>query len=607
MARTRRAFLKEAAAVVAAGTVKHSALAQTNNGHPQASIAVRGTDSRVGIEIRQGQLHVETATLTAVFDKGFITSLKSRRTGEDFLTGQRPDEAALQLLYRGAETVGIDESRYGSIQSRKLSERRAEIIFHSWDGDGVLAVTVEPDSGDLILEPSAYSSRPGVRACRWTTGGIRTDLDLVAPLFQGIKLKLDDPLIRDARWAWPQAWEAGFAVLQGQNSGFWIHTQDSSYRYKALKTGTKAHPHTLCFDTESYGPVDDNLAAGGLAWRINVFQGDWKTPVKRYQEWLWRAYGLDAAERSRRPWVRDVRFAISWCPADPEILDALAGRIEPRRALLHLPGWRTDGYDENYPTYVASERGRAFIAKSISMGFHVMPHFNALEVDPSHAVYPKVRDFQYRDIDSRRIMGWSWVQGKVLGVPESNTSRLEHRDKKVMAKIHPGLRMWRAILCDAISRAASSLSLDSVFIDVTLNTFNLHNSLVEATTSTEGINKLIHEVADLGAGLVVGGEGLNEITAQGQSFAQAHLFRSWQSSAEGLERTGGCPLNEYLLGRLCRTFGYSGLGGRTADEQLRMKIHDEHSAIPTITIRSAREITDPNPVVKRILDNAAGS
>ncbi len=606
MAGSRRAFLKEAAAVVAAGAVNQSVLAQASNDQPQTSIAARSSRGRSDIEIREGRLHIETATLIAVIDKGFITSLKSKRTGEDFFTGQKPEAAALQLLYRGAEAVGIDESRYGSIQSRKLSERRAEIIFHSWDGDGVLAVTLEPESGDLILEPSAYSSRPGVRACRWTTGDIRTDLDLVAPLFQGIKLKLDDPLIREARWTWPQAWEAGFAVLQGQNGGFWIHTQDSSYRYKALKTGSRANPHTLGFDSESYGPVDDNLAAGGLAWRVNVFQGDWRTPAKQYQDWLWRAYGLDKAESARGPWIRDIKLAVSWCPTDPEILDALAKRIDPRRALLHLPGWRTDGYDENYPTYVASESGRAFIAKSISMGFHVMPHFNALEVDPSHAVYSRVRDFQYRDIDSRRIMGWSWVQGKVLGVPESNTSRLEHRDKKVMAKIHPGLGVWRAILCEAISGAASSLSLQSVFIDVTLNTFNLHNSLVEATTSTEGIRKLIDEVAGLGTGLVVGGEGLNEITAQGQSFAQAHLFRSWQSSAEGLERTGGCPLNEYLLGRLCRTFGYSGLGGRTADEQLRMKIHDEHGAIPTITVRSAREITDPNPVVKQIFDNAVG-
>lgn len=607
MTESRRKFLKKAFVATAAGALSNNLLAQTESSAPRMSSTEAAVGGSATIDVREQRLYIETRTLTAVIDKGGITSLKSKMTGEDFVTGQKPDVASLQLLYRGAETVAIDENRYGSIQCRKLSDSRAEVVFRGWDADGVLAVSVDPASGDLVVEPSAYSSRPGVRACRWTIGGIRPDLQLVAPLFQGVKLKLDDALIRGSRWTWPQAWEAGLAILEGRDGGFWVHVQDSANRYKALVTGSQTAADLLAFDAESYGPIDDTLAAGGVAWRINVFQGDWRTPAQQYRDWLWSAYGLAVAERSRRPWMYDVKLAISWCPGDPAILDALAGRLDPRRVLLHFPNWRTDGYDENYPNYVASETGRTFIAKCLSMGFHVMPHFNSLEVDPSHAVYAKVRDFQFRDIESRRIKGWSWVGGKGIGVPESNTSRLEHRDKKVMAKIHPGLGMWRSILAEAIQGAAGPLNLESVFIDVTLNTFNLHNSLVEGTTSTEGMKKLIDQVAGLGSGLVVGGEGLNEITAQGQSFAQVHLFKSGQSSVQGLERTGGCPLNEFLFGRLCRSFGYSALGGRNDNEQLRMRIHDEHGAIPTITLRLAREITDPNPAVRQVLDRAAGA
>ncbi|MBN1464827.1 hypothetical protein JXA02_03635 [candidate division KSB1 bacterium] len=119
------------------------------------------------------------------------------------------------------------------------------------------------------------------------------------------------------------------------------------------------------------------------------------------------------------------------------------------------------------------------------------------------------------------------------------------------------------------------------------------------------MRKLIRHVAELGEGLVVGGEGLNEITMQGQSFAQAHLFKSWQESIQGLDRTGGCNLNERLFGKLCRTIGYSGLSGRTANEELRMRMHLDHGAIPTVTIRSAADITHPNPAVKRMLELAS--
>jgi hypothetical protein len=559
----------------------------------------------VMVRVENGRVHVDTKTLTAVLEKGLIVSLKSKATGEEFV---RPFDAggapALELLYRGGETVPVDESKFGSIACRAASSDRAEFVFHSWDADGVISISADPETGDLLIEPSAYSSRPGVRACRWNVRGIRDDLELVAPLFQGVKLKLDDPLIRGGRWNWPFQWEAGLAILQGAKSGFWVHAQDGRYRYKALKTGTESGARVIGLDTEANGPIDENLSAGGLCWRVNVYEGDWKTPAARYRDWLWRAYQLGREEEKRKEWIHEVAMAISWCPGDPAVLDALAAKVDPKKVLLHFPNWRTDGYDENYPTYVASDSAKAFIAKGQAMGFHVMPHFNSNDMDPSHPVYAQVRDFGYRDIETKRLQGWSWYQGRGIGVPESNDARLGHRDKKVMVKIHPGLSMWRSMLGESILNAARESKLDCVFIDVTLCSWNIHNGLVEGMTPTEGMKRLIEHVGELGGGLVVGGEGLNEITMQGESFAQAHLFQSWHTSGEGLERAGGCALNDFLFGKLCRTFGYSGLSGSTPDSELRMRIHEEHGAIPTITIGSAAEIEKPNRAVRRVMEGA---
>jgi len=557
------------------------------------------------ISVQDGRVHIETKTLIAVIEKGFLTSLRSKANGEEFIrTFDLSQGPALELVYRGGETVPVDETKFGTVACRQIAPDRAEVVLHNWDADGLLALSTDPETGDLLVEPSAHSSRPGVRACRWNLKGLREDLELVAPLFQGVKLKLDDPLIRDSRWHWPISWEAGLAILQGAESGLWAHAQDDRYRYKALKVGAGPDPRAIGLDSEAYGPIEGNLSAGGLCWRVNVYQGDWRVPAARYRDWLWRAYRLEAEEQRRKEWIYQVKMAISWCPGDPAVLEALARKVNPHRVLLHFPNWRTDAYDENYPTYVASESGKAFIAQAQQMGFHIMPHFNSVDMDPTHPVYPQVRDFQYRDIETSRLAGWSWHEGRVIGVPESNQARTQHRDKKVMVKIHPGLSMWRAILGDSILRAVQALGLDSVFIDVTLCSWNLQNALVEGMTSTEGMKRLIAHVADLGGGLVVGGEGLNEITMQGLSFAQAHLFQSWQMTAEGLARTGGCALNEFLFGKLCRTIGYSGLSGRTPEEELRMRIHEEHGAIPTITIHSPDEITNPNRAVRRVLERA---
>jgi hypothetical protein len=601
----RRNFLKTAGYTAAAYIAPKISEEQTSVN--AAGLQSASPEKQAAVVVQDNKVYINTHTLTAVIEKGVLTSLKSKINGEEFI--ENPDVnnfRALQILYSNNEIINVNEEKFGSTETRQISDRSAEILFHSWEGDGVISISADAETGDLLIEPSAYSSRPGVRACRWSITGLKPSLELVAPFFQGIKLKLDDPLIKNNRWDWPHSWEAGLAVFQSREGGFWVHTQDNRYRYKAIQTGLESDPFVVGLDSEAYGPLDNNLNAGGLCWRINTFREDWHTPAESYRQWYWQAYNLESEEQRRQPWINDVKLALSWCPGKPEILDALAKRLSPKEVLLHFSSWRTDGYDENYPDYIASESAKAFIKKCREMGFHVMPHFNAIDMDPSHPVYAQIRDFQYRSVETKELQGWSWYNGRGIGVPESNVNRLNNRDKKVMVKIHPGLSMWRSILGENILKAVGELSLDTVFIDVTLCIWNIHNCLVESMAPTEGMNRLIRQVGRLGDGLVVGGEGLNEIIAQGQSFAQAHLFKSWQSSIEGLERAGGCNLNEFLFGRLCRTIGYSGLGGRNEDEELRMQIQLEHGAIPTITIRSAEEIINPNPGVKRMLDIAAG-
>jgi len=602
----RRKFLQTAGYTASAAILSQQLISRkTDTG--AVKLKSGSTEKKASVIVKDNKVYVETHSLTAVIEKGILTSLKSGMNGEEFI--EKPDTdkfRALQLLYYNNEIVQVNEEKFGSIESYQVSDQKAEIVFHSWDGDGVIFISADADTGDLLIAPSAYSSRPGVRACRWNISGLKSGLELIAPFFQGIKLKLDDSLIMNNRWEWPYSWEAGLAILQSATGGFWIHTRDNRYRFKAIQTGIDDDPFVIGLDSEAYGPVIDNLSAGGICWRINTYQGDWYVPAEKYRQWYWKAYNLALEEQRRQQWIYDIKLAISWCPGKPEILDALEKRLSPEKVLLHFPDWRTDPYDENYPSYIASDSAKVFIKKCQEMGFHVMPHFNSIDMDPSHPVYDQVRDFQYRSLEENKLQGWSWYEGRGIGVPESNANRLNNRDKKVMVKIHPGLSTWRSILGENILKAVREHSLDTVFIDVTLCIWNIHNCLVESMAPTEGMKRLIEHVGRLGNGLTVGGEGLNEITAQGQSFAQAHLFKSWHSSIEGLERAGGCNLNEFLFGKLCRTIGYSGLGGRNKDEELRMQIHLEHHAIPTITIRSAEEITNPNPGVKRMLEIAAG-
>lgn len=554
------------------------------------------------ITVRDDIVTVDTRTLVATFERGHLIQLANKINGEVYRGAADTSASALQLTYPGQGVAPVLNELAGSLAVIRLSDQHVQYRFGGWDGDGVLDIREDLANGDVVVEPSAYSSRTGLLSVRWPVA-LAPTLDLVAPFFQGVRVRPDDPLVQ-RRWAWPMFWEAGLLILQGAVGGFWVHCRDDRYRCKAV-TFEAGTPY---LETEAYGPLSNSREAGGLAWRINVHHGPWESPAATYRAWLHSAYHLDKASAARPDWVSDVRFAVSWYSGDEATLDALAAKLPPSSVLLHYAPWRTDAYDENYPTYEPSTQAVGVFAKARDMGFHIMPHCNSVDMDPTHPAYNAIRDFQYRDVATRGLHGWGWdpESNRVLGVPNSYQSLATNRRRKVMIKVHPGSSMWRSILCEQVSQAARRLGTDTVFIDVTLCTGNLDNCLVENTTSMEGMNRLIREMALLGDGLAVGGEGLNEITMQWLSFAQAHLFDSHQTTRPGLERMGGCALNDFLFRGLCRTFGYSGLSGANADSELRMRIHEEHNAIPTVTIGSASEITNPNPAVRRAIAMAAG-
>lgn len=555
------------------------------------------------INVNGSSISVRTKTLNAEIVNGALVSLTDK-AGNSYIHADAESSPALELVYRHDDIVPIKNTRSGVLTCCQISEVCAELRFDAWDGTGIITLTEDIETGDLCVEPEVSSARNGVLACRWTIDGIADGLRIVAPFYQGVDMELSDELILHRKWNWPYSWEAGLCILHNGERGFWVHCEDTEYRCKAL---TVREDRGLSFDSEAWGPIESSKSAGGLVWRVNVFEGIWRVPAGRYRDWLSEAYKLDRERAKRKEWQGDVTMAVSWCPSDAALLDAIAKRVDPKRVLLHLPSWRREGYDTCYPDYTPSDSFKEFMEYASSKGFRCMPHCNSVDMDPSMPEYRYLTDFKYREIEGGRLLGWGWDNGRVLGVPSSNKALSESRDKNVMVKIHPGLAVWRSILAESIKNALGQLDnrTDTVFIDVTLCSYNLENCLVDNTTTMEGMSRIIKHIGAINGGLAVGGEGLNEITMQGLSFAQAHLFDSHHGTRPGLERCGGCDLNALLFDGLTRTIGYSNLSGSDENQVMRERIHEEHGAIPTLTVSDASQIESPNAEVERVLKRAA--
>ncbi|MCL4419914.1 DUF6259 domain-containing protein, partial [Patescibacteria group bacterium] len=386
---------------------------------------------------------------------------------------------------------------------------------------------------------------------------------------------------------WPFRWNAQLVIAERDNHSCMIYSQDTNFKFKALNLNRKNDKTTLGFESETVGPVWQNNTAGGVEWRINVYNGDWKTPASQYKSWLEKTYQLESKRTFRPEWVDKINFTVGWASPNPAMLDALAKVNPPERTLIHLASWRTDGYDINYPNYVPSEDTKAYMKKANEMGFKVMPHFNFFSVYYDNPFYSEVRDFQIRGVHLNDPQGWHWP-------PDTH-------DYTRMAYIHPGFGIWRRKLIEVVTEACGTLNAPSAFIDQTLCTWNTDNGLVENMTTVEGLWRLQEEFVAINPDCVIAGEGLNEISFQRECFAQGHIHDGWGDLREDHPKAAH-PLNSFLWGRHCRLVGYYHLTPGNPDADLGIEVYKRMGAIPTVITNNPDHINPDIPSFRKLLD-----
>jgi hypothetical protein len=558
------------------------------------------------IKISENRITVETKTLTAEIIDGNLVKLADRLSGSVYINDARSDvRPPLSLVYPQNRRVDLDPTvRGGSMEIYGVSETRADIYINSWFGSGIISVCEDVSSGDLIIEPSAFSSMPGVQSVRWDIAGICESAKMILPVFQGCVTSMDDPMIRGSRFQYPFRWESPFAVFHFQHGGMWVRTEDSSYLFRSISIGDGSEFNRIGLETETCGPIKNNLSAGSCAWRINVYRGESSVPIEHYRAFLYKKLDLDTREKQMPDWMRNVRLAYSWCPTDRNILTSLKKYIDPKKVIIHLPRWRNDGYDQNYPDYTPSAEAIAFFKEASEMGYHVSPHFNAFEIDPTRPEFELVRDFRYREADTGVAKGWAWDKSW-YPVPEDNLILRSSQRYNVMTKIHPGHAMWRYLLTKNISKAVQMLDTDIVFIDVTHGIFNLETEYVNNLTCGEGVVKLLRNIAEIKKVECVGGEGLNEVTVQGQYFAQGHAFSPQNGAPKTtVDANKLCPVNATLYKDVCKLIGYHSHVNDREAMKLTFDLDCARGFLPTLIGIGSKDLESPDETVREILDRA---
>ena len=547
------------------------------------------------IQIDGCSIKVQSREFKAEFDGASLTSFSSIRTGTEFC---REENSVFPLEFYFAhgdrkpkasvnEVNTLGEDKHQEVIVKSLSDIAARVILIGNDSDRELLLRLDSETGDLCVRPAGHCSRRGLVSIRWNIA-FDQEAALVLPCVNGILVETDREFPKNDRFPWPYRWNAQLVIAERDDCSMMIHSEDNVFKFKALNLSRNEGLTALGFESEQLGPIWDNRAAGGVEWRLNLYEGDWGKPADRYRQWMEEIYDLSSKRQYRPEWVEGIDFCVCWASSDVALLNALAKIHQPEKTLIHLSQWRTSAYDVDYPDYFPTEEAKAYLAKANAMGFKVMPHFNYFACYEKHPFYQKVRDWQIRGASRNDPQGWYWPP------PTHDYTR--------MGYIHPGLSLWRRKLIDTVREACSNLQAPAAFIDQTLCTWNTDNGLVENLNTVEGMRQLQEEFVAIQPDIVIAGEGLNEISFQRECFAQAHVHDGWgELSPHHIDAAH--PICSYLWKGHTRLVGYYHLRPTEKDADIGVEVYRRMGAIPTLICNDPQLIQSDQPLIRKLFES----
>ncbi|MBN2309985.1 MAG: hypothetical protein JXR94_13505 [Candidatus Hydrogenedentes bacterium] len=490
-----------------------------------------------------GGPEVTSEHFTARFERGALTALEDA-SGHVFVSGPAPEEGAAIHRVAGAHWAEPQEAPGGAVSPGQPSEARLAVGGLA-GGAIATACRIEADSGDLVLSQRAESPEPGVWGVSWAIAHIPLDMNILVPGRSGIQLTATSPGAEHT-FDYPMAWEAQLVVVEGEGRGFYVWADDPSGAFKRLVVHRTQEGWRLDLTTENQAPFDGLTRCDSVAWHVNVYEGDWRVPARRYRDWAARHFGPTPVADQHPSWVKDIRCCVIM-GMNADLIEALAERLDPAQTLLYIPSWRASGYDRDYPTYDAPVDALApFVERAHALGYRVMLHVNYFGVDPLNPLYEQFEPYQVRSAWGKHEKQW-WLWTKADPVIK-------------FAYINPACKAWRDVFVERMAQLCGDYRIDALHLDQTLCVFNDHNGLVDGMSMAEG-NVALHE--DLRRALpevALSGEGLNEITYRHEAFAQRHAW--------GLHHHNGTwnlgllecahPIASYLLEPYTTIYGYLG-------------------------------------------------
>ena len=517
-------------------------------------------------------IHVKTDSYTVQFDRGVITQLHNKLTGETYTLppnvnineGIQGETGILKRdpfsRARFADRELFIWTRHATeVETHKIDADTAETVFRQGGDEIRIVIGIDPNTDDLLISGDCVSENPKVYGIQWGIGHLDLhNLDLILPSHGGRLIDATDALMYENFYYPHRDWAVQLAIIQASHGGFYVRGTDTTFQFKELNYQSDAGEFGLGFRTHNQAPWDGLTEAKSVIWRLNTYVGDWCVPAQIYRDWMEEAF--NPWRLSEVPtWVNDIGLVVlhtGGSGVETRTLKPLAEQVDPTKTLLYLPDWRKYNLP---PDHTPKEGLGHFVEAAHQLGFRVMLHVGLYACHPNHPLYPEFQSFQYRNPWSGKLSGWLWDE-------------IDNPDR--VANISLASSQWRNLLVQEFKTLYERYNIDAFLLDVSHFVLNDANGLIEGLTSAEG-NVLMHlELAEAMPGVVFAGEALHEVTFFRESFAQRIPSESTPH-----------PISAFLFSRYTRPYAYLGVKALEDPEYHTMlDAYEGRGVLPTVSI-----------------------
>lgn len=481
-------------------------------------------------------LTVTSATATVSFQGPDVVSIVNLLTGESYLHAPAPVMLSNLLTSGTAGTFAAGSWLMNS------SGTAATLTASDGIRSITITVTIDPQTQEIAASLSGQSSQSGVERLSWGITGFDMNAGtFILPALGGISLGSAALTAQSSYYFGVEDsynhWDAPLMLYQTSQGGVAVYSTDTPSTtpqalYKNIVVADNQLSTANVFPgVAALAPWPQAVSAGPVQWRIAPYQGGWQQGAQIYRDWH-NAAMPPAALTGARAWAAQIRAVVKIdyvSPYDSSVLDQLATEVNPAQTLLYLADWRNDAFDTNYPDYTPAPNTALLVQHAHALGFHVMLHASMIGVSPGNPDFQSVSQYQALDETGRQLLGFDW------SLPASTPTRY--------AYIDPASSAYRSLLVSRLQTAIQSLGVDALHLNIAGWPANDGGGPIGGMNFAQGAVQLQRDLLSAFPGLVLGGEGTNDLIAPYASFEQQPPWPAGFNS----NITPGVPITAYVF------------------------------------------------------------